>query len=144
MTIAETITDFVELFDMLPDWEERYAQIIAYGKDLLPYPEEYRTDAFLVKGCQSRVWLHATFDGHRVHFDADSDAVIVRGLIAMLMRVYNERTPQEILATPPTFLTAMGLDQHLSQNRANGLSAMVKQIMMVAYVYSTSNSTVKP
>jgi len=137
MTIQETILELTELFAALPDWEERYAQIIAYGKDLSVYPEEFRNETFRVKGCQSNVWLHPTLENTTVHFDADSDAVIVKGLISMLMRVYNNRTPDEILATPPDFLTTLGLDQHLSQNRTSGLASMVKQIMMYAYAYKT-------
>lgn len=142
MTIETTIAEMIDLFAMLPDWEERYAQIIAYGKDLAPYPEEFRNETFRVKGCQSNVWLHPTFDGQRVHFDADSDAVIVRGLTAMLMRVYDHRTPDEILATKPDFLAALGLDQHLSQNRTNGLASMVKQIMMYAFAFRSLGSKV--
>lgn len=142
MTIQDTIVEMTELFAFLPDWEERYAQIIAYGKDLASYPEEFRTETFRVKGCQSNVWLHPTFDGVRVHFAADSDAVIVKGLISMLMRVYNDRSPEEILATKPDFLTTLGLDQHLSQNRTNGLASMVKQIMMYAFAYKSLASKV--
>lgn len=142
MTIANTISEMIDLFAMLPDWEERYGQIIAYGKDLVSYPEEHRNETFRVKGCQSNVWLHPTFNGTLVHFDADSDAVIVRGLTAMLMRVYNNRTPEEILATKPDFLSTLGLDQHLSQNRTNGLASMVKQIMMYAFAYKSLGSQV--
>lgn len=118
------------------DWEDRYAHIIAMGRTLPPFPEEFRKDQFLVSGCQSQVWLHPTFDGTTIHFDADSEALVVKGLVAILMRIYNHRTPQEILAVPKDFISTLGLDTHLSQNRANGLASMIKQIGLYAIAFS--------
>ena len=141
MTIAETITDLAEQLEQFPDWEDRYAQIIAMGKHLQPYPEEFRSDDFLVRGCQSRVWLHPSMDQGVVHFDADSEALIVKGLVAMLMKIYNHRTPDEILSVPSDFVSRLGLDAHLSQNRANGLSAMMKQLALYALAYKVSGAS---
>lgn len=124
-------------FQNLANWEDRYEHIIALGKALPSYPEEFRTEVFKVKGCQAQVWLHPSFDGERMHFEADSDATIVKGLLALLMRVYNNRTPAEVLATEPTFIESIGLHEHLSQNRTNGLFSMLKQVKMYAAAYDS-------
>lgn len=118
------------------DWEDRYSHIIAMGRSLPTFPEAFRKEQFLVSGCQSQVWLHPSFDGTTVHFDADSEALVVKGLVAILMRIYNDRTPQEILAVPKDFISTLGLDTHLSQNRANGLASMIKQIGLYAIAFS--------
>ena len=140
MTIEQAAQDLVEQFEMLPSWEDRYAHIISYGKTLAPYPEEYRTEAFKIKGCQSQVWLHPTVQDGSIHFAADSDASIVKGIIAMLLYVYNDRTPTQILAMKPEFIERIGLTQALSANRANGLSAMLKQIQLYALALSRRTS----
>lgn len=140
MTIEQAAQDLVEQFEMLPSWEDRYAHIISYGKTLAPYPEEHRTEAFKIKGCQSQVWLHPTVQDGSIHFAADSDASIVKGIIAMLLYVYNDRTPAEILAMKPEFIERIGLTQALSANRANGLSAMLKQIQLYALALSRRTS----
>jgi cysteine desulfuration protein SufE len=140
MTIEQAAQDLVEQFEMLPSWEDRYAHIISYGKTLAPYPEEHRTEAFKIKGCQSQVWLHPTVQDGSIHFAADSDASIVKGIIAMLLYVYNDRTPTEILAMKPEFIERIGLTQALSANRANGLSAMLKQIQLYALALSRRTS----
>jgi cysteine desulfuration protein SufE len=136
-TAASAAQQIVDELNMLPGWEDRYAQIISLGRALPDYPEQHRTESNIVKGCQAQVWLHPTWNGSTVHFDADSDALIVKGLVALLMRVYNDRTPAEILATEPTFLEAAHLEQHLSPNRVNGLAAMIKQIRLYAVAYAT-------
>lgn len=136
MTIDQTIGDLQSEFASFPDWEERYSHIIAMGKGLAPYNEEFRNDEFKVKGCQSQVWLHPSISDGTIHFEADSDALIVKGLVALLMRVYNERTPSEILNAPADLVSRLGLDQHLSNNRTNGLASMLKQIKLYALVYS--------
>lgn len=140
MTIEQAAQDLVEQFEMLPSWEDRYAHIISYGKTLAPYPEEHRTEAFKIKGCQSQVWLHPTIQDETIHFAADSDASIVKGIIAMLLYVYNDRTPAQILAMKPDFIERIGLTQALSANRANGLSAMLKQIQLYALALSRRTS----
>jgi cysteine desulfuration protein SufE len=135
-TIAETIQELAQRMHGFPDWEDRYAYIIAMGKDLAPYPEEFRSEQFKVKGCQSQVWLHPALVDGAIVFDADSDAVIVKGLAAMLMKVYSGRTPAEINAHKDDVAVALDLQQHLSPNRANGLASMMKQIRLYALAYS--------
>jgi cysteine desulfuration protein SufE len=157
MTSTDTIRKLVDEFAAIPDWEDRYAHIIALGRALPEYPEEHRMDKYKVSGCQSQVWLFAgeqgraeagaqgTVDGgthgHKddgsevIHFEADSDAAIVKGLIAILMKIYNDRTPQEILGVSPDFIQQLGLDQHLTVNRTNGLASMMKQIHLYAIAY---------
>lgn len=137
MSLKDVQKEIVEEFEFLPDWEERYGEIIRLGKKLPAYPEEFREEKYKVNGCQSQVWLHPEFKDGKVYFNADSDAMIVKGLIALLMRVYNERTPQEILDNPPDFLTEIGIDNHLSPTRKNGLGAMMKQIQMYAVAFKS-------
>lgn len=132
MSPATAIEQIADDFALFSDWEDKYAYIIDLGKHLRPYPEHHRTDEYKVRGCQSQVWLYPRVDGTVVHFDADSDAVIVRGLIALLMRIYDGATAQAILDTPTDFIRTLGLADHLSQNRANGLAAMLKQIHLYA------------
>lgn len=139
MTIEETITQIADELAMFDDWEDRYAHIIAMGKKLDPMPPDHQTETYEVKGCQSKVWLYPSFDGEKVHFEAESDALIVRGLVAMLMRIYNHRTPKEILSVSGNFVERLGLTTHLSQNRANGLAAMMKQISMYALALSVAH-----
>jgi len=136
MTINETISALEHEFASLTEWEDRYAHIIALGRGLPSYPEAYRTDEFKVRGCQSQVWLHAEIKDGAIHFDADSDAMIVKGLVALLMRLYNNRTPQEILEAPGDVAARLGLDQHLSQNRSSGLASIAKQVKLYALAYS--------
>lgn len=132
MEIQERVKNLVEEFARFNDWEERYKHIIAIGKNLEPMKEEYRQDQFKIKGCQSQVWLYPELNGDKIMFHADSDAAIVKGVIALLMRVYSNSTPAEILATKPEFLDTIGLREQLSMSRANGLSSMLKQISMYA------------
>lgn len=122
-------------FARFNNWEDKYAHVIALGKTLQPMSEELKTEANRVRGCQSQVWLHAKLEGDRVVFVADSDAVIVRGLVALLLRCYSGQTPDEILASDAGFLKDIGLMGHLSQSRANGLAAMFKQIRNYAVAF---------
>ena len=140
ITIEQAAQDLVEQFDMLPSWEDRYAHIISFGKTLAPFPEEHRTESFRIKGCQSQVWLYPTVQDGAIHFSADSDASIVKGIIAMLLFVYNDRSPDQILSFKPDFVEHIGLTQALSANRANGLSAMLKQIQLYALALSRRTS----
>lgn len=135
MSIDARIETLKSDFQKDPDWEARYKRVIEIGKALAPLPEKYRTEQYLVKGCQSQVWLHAELgsDG-RMKLVGDSDAVIVRGLVACLIRVYSEATPAEVLSVTPQFLKDLGFESHLSPSRANGLNSMVKQI----YLYATA------
>lgn len=136
MTIQETQTEIVEEFADFFDWEEKYAHIIALGRKLAPFPEEHRTEANKIRGCQSQVWLHAALQDGKVKFWGDSDALIVKGLVALALRLYSERTPEEITATEPDFIKQIGLDTHLSPTRTNGFASMIKQIKMYALGFS--------
>ena len=127
-TIAEAKQSIVDEFSLFDDWVDRYEYIIELGKALEGLPEECQTEQFRVKGCQSQVWFRAHNENGRIVYEADSDAVIVRGLVALLLRVYSNRLPDEILYTPPDFFDAIELGSHLSGNRANGLHAMVNHI----------------
>jgi cysteine desulfuration protein SufE len=126
----------IQEFSAISSWEEKYQKIIALGKGLAALPEELKTPDLLVKGCQSQVWLKADLDsqGH-VQLRADSDALIVKGLIAILLKIYSGLTPTEILDTAPTFIADLGFENHLSPSRANGLQAMVKQIKFYGLAY---------
>lgn len=137
MNINDAQEQIVKEFEDIQDWEEKYAYIIKLGKALSEYPEEYREEKFKVSGCQSQVWIHAGVKDGNVHFDADSDAMIVKGLIAILLRVYSGHKPSEIIGASPDFLKKIGIDNHLSPTRKNGLSAMLKQIQMYALAYKT-------
>jgi len=135
MTIQETQVQIINEFEGFADWEERYRQIIDWGRRLAPIDEQYRTDKYKLSGCQSQVWINAKLEENRVVFEADSDAAIVKGLVALLIRVYSNHTPDEILAAPPEFLKTIGIDKHLSPTRNNGLGSMMKQIQMYAVAF---------
>jgi cysteine desulfuration protein SufE len=122
-------------FKNFGEWEARYKHLIELGKKMPPMNEEFKTEDNKVKGCQSQVWLHAELIGDKVHFSADSDASIVKGIVALLVYVYSDSTPDEILMTKPTFLEDIGLREHLSMSRANGLTSMVKQISFYAMAF---------
>lgn len=138
MTINEAQDEIIDEFEALgPDWMDRYAYIIEQGNTLPPFPEADKTAANLIEGCQSRVWIAASHpDGRHIHFEADSDALIVKGIVALLMRVLNDRTPREILDADLYFIDRIGLASHLSPTRSNGLLAMVKQIRDYATAYN--------
>jgi cysteine desulfuration protein SufE len=141
MNINERQQQIINEFEGLSEWEERYRRIIEYGRDMPAMDEAHKIDKNKVKGCQSIVWLHADLKDNAVHLQGDSDAMIVRGLIALLLKVYSGATPAEIVSTPPEFVEATGLASHLSQTRANGLAAMVKQIQMYAAVFQAMQKT---
>jgi len=137
MSILQIQAALAEEFAALPDWESRYKRIIDRAKHLAPLAEDLKTDANKVRGCASTVWLHATFTDGLVHYQADSDAVLVRGLVAILLEVYSGHAPGDILKTPPAFIEELGLNVNLSPNRATGLTAMVKQIMLYALAFQS-------
>lgn len=129
MTVNEVQDEIIEEFKDLTDWMDRYAYIIDLGNTLPPYPESEKTPSNLIEGCQSRVWIAAKLnDDKTIHFEADSDALIVKGIIALLLKVLNDRTPDEILNADLYFIGEIGLKEHLSPTRSNGLVAMVRQI----------------
>lgn len=138
-TLAQTQQELIDEFAMFTDWQDRYEHLIELGKDLPLITPENKVDANLVRGCQSRVWLNAELQNDLVHFTADSDAMITKGIVALLVRVYNDRTPQEILGASTEFIDKIGLRAHLSPNRANGLSAMIDQMKRYALAYSSKS-----
>ena len=139
-TIDHAQRSIIDEFSLFENWTDRYEYIIELGRDLPDLPERYRTEAYIVPGCQSRVWFNARRDGEHIYFDADSDALIVRGLIALLLRVYSDRRPEEILATPPDFFETIELGSHLSGSRANGLHAMVRRIQAYAHAFQVDQA----
>lgn len=127
--MTETLDDLIENFSLFDDWEERYRYLIDLGRTLAPMAEEKKTEETLVKGCTSRVWVFPSKDGDQYKFEADSDAHIVRGLIALLLSAYNNKTAKEIAATDiEESFKEIGLDQHLSPNRRNGFFSMVERV----------------
>ncbi len=127
--------EIISEFEFLGNWEERYKYIIDLGKELEPYPEEFRTDKYKITGCQSQVWLYPEFKDGKLYFKGDSDAMIVKGLVALLLRVYSGQSPEDILSNPPEFLKKIGIEKHLSPTRNNGLNSMLKQIQLYALAY---------
>ncbi len=129
--------DLIQLFASLSSWEEKYKFIIQRGKALPDLPKHLYDDKYLVRGCQSKVWMHAELKENKVYIQADSDAAIVKGLIALLLEVYSGQTPDEIMCSKPDFIKDIGLNVSLSQTRANGLVAMIKQIHLYAQAFQT-------
>ena len=136
MTIDEIQDEIIREFEISDDWMDKYQMIIDLGNRLPPLDEKLKTDDNLIDGCQSRVWVYASIEDGLLHFQADSDAIITKGLIALLIRTLSGHTPLEILDSDLHFIDAIGLTQHLSPTRSNGLLAMVKQIKTYALAYS--------
>jgi cysteine desulfuration protein SufE len=137
MTLKERGDQIADEFAKLSSWEDRYKKIIALGKSLPDLPENMRTEDSKVKGCQSQVWLHAKLnDRGEIEFQGDSDALLVKGLVALLLKVYSGSSPEEILTTSPDFLKAIGFEGNLSPSRANGLFSMLKQIRYYAAAFA--------
>lgn len=136
MALEDRQQSIINEFEACQTWEDRYRKIIQIGKQMDALDDSLKSDDLKVKGCQSQVWLKANLsDNHKVEFKADSDAAIVKGLIALLLRLYSDASADEILQTEPTFIGALGLQSHLSPSRANGLVAMVKQIKYYAAAF---------
>jgi cysteine desulfuration protein SufE len=136
MTINEIQDEIIEEFSGFDDWMDKYQLLIDLGNEQEPLDEKYKTEQNLIDGCQSRVWLVADFADGKIHFSAESDALIVKGIVALLIRVLSDHTPQEILDADLYFIDEIGLKEHLSPTRSNGLVAMVKQIRMYALAFS--------
>ncbi|GAB2799406.1 SufE family protein [Halomonas shantousis] len=132
MSAQQAQAELIEEFSLFDNWMDRYQYIIDMGKQLPGFPEPFKNAENKIEGCQSNVWMHHERHDAKLHFEATSDAAIVSGLIAVLLRIYNDRTPGEILATQPSFLNDLGLDKHLSPTRSNGLNAMLARIYDVA------------
>jgi len=139
MTISEKGQSLVEDFSFMEDWTEKYQYLIDLSKNLTPMDTKFKVEDNLIKGCQSKVWLKASFENELINFQADSDAIISKGIVAILLSVLNDRKPNEILNADLSFIDKIGLKEHLSPNRANGLSSMLKQIKFYALAYSKLN-----
>ena len=139
-TIQEIQDGIIAEFNDFDDWLDRYQLLIDLGGEQEPLPQEYKTDNNLIEGCQSRVWLQADYVDGKVFFSAESDAMIVKGIVSLLIKVYSGHTPDEILACEPYFVEAIGLKEHLSPTRSNGLLAMIKQMRLYALAFKAKNN----
>jgi len=137
MSIKEIQEEIIDEFSMFEDWMERYEYIIELGKDLPLIEDLYKIEDNLIKGCQSKVWLHADIVADNIVFTADSDAILTKGIVALLVRVLSNQSPMEILGADLFFINEIGLTEHLSPTRANGLLAMVKQLKLYALAYQS-------
>jgi len=135
MDIQEKQDRIIKEFEALSDWQERYKHIIKKGQKLSPLEDEFRTEDNLVRGCQSQVWLVTDFEDGKVKFRADSDAAITKGLVALMVNFYSDEDPDTILSTSPDFIRKIGMQEHLSPTRSNGLASMIKQMKIYAMAY---------
>jgi len=141
VNIQEKQQEVIEEFAMFSDWMEKYEHIIELGKDLVLIPEDQRTDENLIKGCQSRVWLHAEKnEGGKIQFSADSDAIITKGLVALVIRILNDEKPEDIVGADLYFIKEIGLGEHLSPTRSNGLASMIKQMKLYGLAFTNKQS----
>jgi cysteine desulfuration protein SufE len=139
MNISEIESNIIEEFSAFDDWMDKYNYLIELGKELKVIEEKYKVQNNLISGCQSRVWLHAEYRGGKVYFSADSDAVITKGLVSLMIRVYDGQSPDGILDADPGFLDKIGLKEHLSPTRSNGLTSMIKQMKLYALAFKTKS-----
>ena len=139
MTIKDIQEEIIDEFSMFDDWMQRYEYIIELGKSLPLIDEQYKTDDNLIKGCQSKVWVHAEKQNDKVVFTADSDAILTKGIIAILVRTFSDQKPTDILDADTDFIDEIGLKEHLSPTRANGLVSMVKQLKLYALAFQAKN-----
>jgi len=135
-TIKELQDEIIEDFAALDDWMDRYALLIDLGGELAPLPETDKTPTNLIEGCQSRVWITASYDGERVHFRGESDALIVKGIVSLLLRVLDNQRPEDIINSELYFIKEIGLSEHLSPTRSNGLVAMLRQMRLFAATFA--------
>lgn len=140
MTIEEIQNEIVEEFSAFDDWMDKYAYLIELGNALSPIDEKYKVEQNTIKGCQSQVWLNADYADGKLYYQGESDALIVKGLVALLLRAVNEQTPKAVMGCDFSFIDTIGLKEHLSPTRSNGLLAMVKQIKLYALAYNKLNS----
>lgn len=139
MTIQEKQQALIDDFDFLEDWEQKYEYLIDLGKNLKGYPEEKRNDDYLIRGCQSKVWIFAEIKGDKIYFKADSNGILPKGLVSMLSDIYSGQTAEAIMESNFDFIKKIGLQEFLSPTRANGLAAMVKQIRFYAAAYQVKS-----
>jgi len=140
MTIKEIQEEIIDEFSFFEDWMERYEYMIELGKSLPMIEDEFKTDSNLISGCQSKVWLQSEIDGDKIKFTADSDAILTKGIVALLLRVFNNQKPKDILDADLYFVDKIGLKEHLSPTRANGLVSMIKQIKLYALAFQSKMS----
>lgn len=140
MNILEAEQQIINEFSLFDDWMDRYNYIIELGKSMPMIDDKYKTDQYLITGCQSRVWLYAEYEDGKVVFSADSDAIITKGIVNLLIRVLSQQAPQEIIDAPLDYINEIGLKEHLSPTRSNGLVSMIKQMKMYAMVYKLKNT----
>ena len=136
MTITEIQDEIIEEFNAFDDWMDKYSLIIDMGNNLTPLDEQYKTNQNLIEGCQSRVWITAQMKDGKVHFEGESDAIIVKGIVSLLFRVLNNQTPSDILNNELYFIKEIGLQEHLSPTRSNGLVSMLKQMKLFAATFA--------
>ena len=134
--ILEIEQELMDDFSMFETWEEKYEYLIDLGKKLSPLDLSFKTDDYKIKGCQSSVWIHSSYKDGLVYFEGDSDAVIVKGLVSLMIMVLNGQAPKDIVDAPLTFIDSIGLSSHLAQTRSNGLRAMIKQMKLEAGIYA--------
>lgn len=139
MTIKEIEQEIIEEFALFDDWMQRYEYIIDLGKSLPIIGEIHKTDAYLISGCQSKVWIHSEVKDDKVSLTADSDAILTKGIVALLLRVFNNQKPVDIVKSDVDFINQIGLKEHLSPTRANGLLSMIKQIKLDALALQSKN-----
>ena len=139
MTIDEVQDNIIEDFSLFNDWMDKYNLLIDLGKDLPVIDPKFKVKDFLIEGCQSKVWLHPEYDRNKIIFTADSDAIITRGIVALLIKVLSDRTPQEIIGSDLYFIEKIGLRQNLSPTRSNGLLSMVRQMKLYAMAFDVIN-----
>ena len=135
MTVSEVQDKIIEEFSMFDDWMDKYNLLIEMGKDVPPIDPRYKVKDYLIEGCQSKVWLYPEFDGEKITFTADSDAIITKGIVSLLIKVFSGRTPAEIISTELYFIDRIGLRQNLSPTRSNGLLSMVRQMKLYAMAF---------
>jgi len=140
MTIKEIQNEIIDEFSMFDDWMQRYEYIIELGKSLPLIEEKYKTDENLIKGCQSKVWLHGEENSDKIVFTADSDAILTKGIIAILIRAFSNQKAEDIIKADTDFIDEIGLKEHLSATRANGLVSMIKNIKMYALAFNAKNN----
>ena len=139
MSIEEIENEIIDEFEMFEDWMQRYEHLIDLGKSMPMIEEKYKTEDKLIKGCQSRVWMHSELKNGKVIFTADSDAIITKGMVALMIRVLTDHSPDEIINSKLEFIEKIGLTQHLSPTRSNGLLSMIKQMKLDALAYKQIN-----
>ncbi|MAZ25977.1 MAG: Fe-S metabolism protein SufE [Cytophagaceae bacterium] len=140
MSIKDIQEEIIDEFAMFDDWMQRYEYMIELGKSLPLIDERYKTDDYIIKGCQSKVWVHADLKDGKIFFTADSDAIITKGIIAILVRTFSGQPPEEIINADTAYIDEIGLKEHLSPTRANGLVSMIKQIKLYAVAYQAQLS----